>query len=183
LAEWVNKQPEKVRFATSGIGNQPHLWAELFKTRNKLNMEVVAYKGAADALRDVMGGHVPMIIDVVMPAGQHATQGRLTGIVVSSEKRSPVAPNVPTVVELGMPDLVSAVFFGVVAPAGVPRPVVDRLNGLVRQIIKDPEVEKRFVEMGYVTTGSTPEEYHAKLKFETERWTKVVKENNIKVES
>jgi tripartite-type tricarboxylate transporter receptor subunit TctC len=183
LAEWVNKQSEKVRFATSGIGNQPHLWAELFKTRNKLNMEVVAYKGAADALRDVMGGHVPMIIDVVMPAGQHATQGRLTGIVVSSEKRSPVAPNVPTVVELGMPDLVSAVYFGVVAPAGVPRPVVDRLNGLVRQIIKDPDVEKRFVEMGYVTTGSTPEEYHAKLKFETERWTKVVKENNIKVES
>ena len=183
FAAWVNAQPDKVRFACSGIGNQPHLWGELFKTRNKLNMEFVAYKGAADALRDVMGGHVPMIIDVVMPAGQHATQGRLTGIVVSSEKRSPVAPNVPTVVELGMPDLVSAVFFGVVAPAGVPRPVVDRLNGLIRQIIKDPEVEKRFVEMGYVTTGSTPEEYHAKLKFETERWTKVVKENNIKVES
>jgi tripartite-type tricarboxylate transporter receptor subunit TctC len=61
--------------------------------------------------------------------------------------------------------------------------VVDRLNGLVRQIIKQPEVEKRFVEMGYVTTGSTPEEYHAKLKFETERWTRVVKENNIKIES
>jgi tripartite-type tricarboxylate transporter receptor subunit TctC len=182
FAEWVNKQTEKVRFATSGIGNQPHLWGELFKTRNKLNMEFVAYKGAADALRDVMGGHVPLIVDVVMPAGQHAAQGRLTGLVVSSEKRSPVAPNVPTVVELGMPDLVSAVFFGVVAPAGVPRPVVDRLNGLVRQIIKDADVEKRFVEMGYVTTGCTPEEYLAKLKFETERWTKVVKDNAIKVE-
>jgi len=183
FAEWVNKQPEKVRFATSGLGNQPHLWGELFKIQNKLNMEFVAYKGAADALRDVMGGHVPLVIDVVMPAGQHATAGRLTGLVVSSEKRSPVVSNVPTVVELGMPDLVSAVYFGVVAPAGVPRPVVDRLNGLVRQIIKDPAVEKRFVEMGYVTTGSTPEEYQAKLKFETERWTKVVKDTGIKVES
>jgi tripartite-type tricarboxylate transporter receptor subunit TctC len=183
FADWVNKQPERVRFATSGVGNQPHLWGELFKTQNKLNMEFVAYKGAADALRDVMGGHVPLVIDVVMPAGQHAAQGRLTGLVVSSEKRSPVAPNVPTVVELGMPDLVSAVFFGIVAPAGVPRPVVDRLNGLLRQIIKDPAVEKKFIEMGYVTTGSTPEEYLAKLKFETERWTKVVKDNNIKVES
>src|SRR6478735_729512 len=182
FAEWANRQADKVRFATSGLGNQPHLWGELFKTRNKLNMEFVAYKGAAEALRDVMGGHVPMIIDVVMPAGQHATQGRLTGIVVSSEKRSPVVPNVPTVVELGMPDLVSAVYFGIVAPAGVPRPVIDRLNGLVRQIIKDPAVEKKFVEMGYVTTGSTPEEYHAKLRFETERWSKVVKENGIKVE-
>ena len=182
FAEWVNKQPEKVRFATSGIGNQPHLWGELFKTRNKLNMEFVAYKGAADALRDVMGGHVPLIIDVVMPAGQHAAQGRLTGLVVSSEKRSPVAPDVPTVAELGMPDMVSAVFFGIVAPAGVPRPVVDRLNGLLRQIIKVPDVEKRFVEMGYVTTGSTPEEYQAKLTFETQRWTKVVKDNGIKIE-
>lgn len=183
FAEWVNKQPDKVRFATSGLGNQPHLWGELFKTRNKLNMEFVAYKGAADALRDVMGGHVPLIIDVVMPAGQHAANGRLTGIVVSSEKRSPVCPDVPTVVELGMPDMVSAVYFGVVAPAGVPRPVVDKLNGLVRQIIKEPDVAKRFVDMGYITTGSTPEEYLAKLKFETERWTKVVKDNNIKVES
>ena len=182
FAEWVNKQPQKVRFATSGMGNQPHLWAELFKTRNKLNMEVVAYRGAADALRDVMGGHVPMIVDVVMPAGVHASQGRLTGLVVSSEKRSPVAPNVPTVVELGMPDMVSAVFFGVVAPAGIPRPVLDRLNTMVRQIIKEPDVEKKFADLGYVTTGSTPEAYHEKLKFETERWTKVVKDNNIKVE-
>lgn len=182
FVEWVNSQPQKVRYATSGLGNQPHLWAELFRARNKLNLENVAYKNAADALRDVMGGHVPIVIDVVMPAGVHATQGRLTGLVVSSEKRSPVAPNVPTVVELGMPDMVSAVFFGVVAPAGVPRPVLDRLNGMVRQIIKDPEVEKKFADLGYVTTGSTPEAYLEKLKFETERWTKVVKDNNIKVE-
>jgi len=130
-----------------------------------------------------MGGHVPLIDAVDMPAGQHAPHGRQTPLAETSEKRSPVEPNVPTVVELGMSDLVSAVFFGIVAPAGVPRPVVDRLNGLLRQIIKDPEVEKKFIEMGYVTTGSTPEAYAAKLKFETERWTKVVKDNGIKVES
>ncbi|MGQ0584448.1 MAG: Bug family tripartite tricarboxylate transporter substrate binding protein [Reyranella sp.] len=182
FADWVNSQPQKVRYATSGLGNQPHLWAELFRARNKLNLENVAYKNAADALRDVMGGHVPIVIDVVMPAGVHAAQGRLTGIVVSSEKRSPVAPNVPTVVELGMPDMVSAVFFGVVAPAGIPQPVLDRLNGLVRQIIKEPDVEKKFADLGYVTTGSTPQAYQEKLKFETERWTKVVKDNGIKVE-
>jgi tripartite-type tricarboxylate transporter receptor subunit TctC len=180
--DWVNSQPQKVRYATSGLGNQPHLWAELFRARNKLNLENVAYKNAADALRDVMGGHVPIVIDVVMPAGVLATQGKLTGIAVSSEKRSPVCPNVPTVVELGMPDMVSAVFFGVVGPAGIPRPVLDRLNGLVRQIIKEPEVEKKFADLGYVTTGSTPEAYQEKLKFETERWTKVVKDNGIKIE-
>jgi tripartite-type tricarboxylate transporter receptor subunit TctC len=182
FVDWVNSQPQKVRYATSGLGNQPHLWAELFRARNKLNLENIAYKNAADALRDVMGGHVPIVIDVVMPAGVHATQGRMTGIIVSSEKRSPVCPNVPTVVELGMPDMVSAVFFGVVGPAGIPRPVLDRLNGMVRQIIKDPEVEKKFADLGYVTTGSTPEAYQEKLKFETERWTKVVKDNGIKIE-
>ncbi len=183
FVEWSAKQPQKVRYATSGLGNQPHLWAELFRARNKLNLENVAYKNAAEALRDVMGGHVPVVIDVVMPAGVHAAQGRLTGLVVSSEKRSPVAPEVPTVVELGMPDMVSAVFFGVVAPAGVPRPIVDRLNGMVRQILKEPEVEKRFADLGYFTTGSTPEAYRDKLVFETERWSKVVKDNGIKIES
>jgi tripartite-type tricarboxylate transporter receptor subunit TctC len=93
-----------------------------------------------------------------------------------------VCPDVPTVVELGMPDMVSAVFFGVVAPAGVPRPIVERLNGLIQQIIADAEVKKRFADLGYFTTGSTAEAYHEKLKFETERWTKVVKDNAIKVE-
>jgi tripartite-type tricarboxylate transporter receptor subunit TctC len=182
FADWVNKQPERVRFATSGIGNQPHLWGELFKARNKLNMEVVGYKGSADAIRDVMGGHVPVVCDVVLPTGTHVKGGRLTGIVVASAERSPMCPDVPTVVELGMPDMVSAVFYGVAGPAGIPRPVVDRLNELCRETVKDPEVQRKFAELGFFTTGSTPEAYLEKLKFETERWTKVVKDNNIKVE-
>ena len=81
-----------------------------------------------------------------------------------------------------MKDMESAVFYGVVAPAGVPRPIVDRLNGLCRETVKDPEVKKKYNELGFFTTGSTPEAYLEKLKFETERWTKVVKDNNIKVE-
>jgi len=182
FAEWVNKQPERVRFATSGIGNQPHLWCELFKARNKLNMEVVGYKGSADAIRDVMGGHVPVVCDVVLPTGTHVKGGRLTGIVVASAERSPMCPDVPTVLELGMPDMVSAVFYGVAGPAGIPRPVVDRLNELCRETVKDPEVQRKFAELGFFTTGSTPEAYLEKLKFETERWTKVVRDNNIKVE-
>jgi tripartite-type tricarboxylate transporter receptor subunit TctC len=182
LAEWCSKQPQKVRFACSGIGNQPHLWGELFKTRNKLNMEVVGYKGSADAIRDVMGGHVPVIVDVVLPTGNHVKAGRMTGIAVASEQRSPMCPDVPTVVELGMKDMVSAVFYGVIGPAGIPRPIVERLNALCLDVIKDPAVKAKFAELGFFTTGSTPEGYLEKLKFETERWTKVVKDNNIKIE-
>jgi tripartite-type tricarboxylate transporter receptor subunit TctC len=155
---------------------------ELFKSRNRLNLEVVAYKGAADAIRDVLAGHVPMICDVVLPTGNHVKAGRMKGLVVASSERSPVCPDVPTVSELGMADMVSAVFFGLVAPAGTPRPVVDRLSALCLQIVKDPEVRKKFADLGYVTTGSTPEAYLEKLRFETERWTKVVRDNDIKVE-
>ncbi len=182
FVEWMNKQPDKVRFACSGVGNQPHLWGELFKSRNKLKMEVVGYKGSADAIRDVMGGHVPILVDVVLPSGAHVSQGRMTGVCVAAAERSAMCPAVPTVVELGMPDLVSAVFYGIAAPAGVPSNVVERLNGLCLQIVKDEGVKKKFAELGFVTTGSTPQGYHDKLVFETERWTKVVKDNNIKIE-
>ena len=182
FVEWVNKQPEKVRYGTSGVGNQPHLWAELLRSRHNLKMENVAYKGVADTLRDVLAGHVPIIIDVVLPTGNHVAGGRLTGLAVASAERSPLCPDVPTVGELGMKDMESAVFYGLVAPAGVPRPVIDRLNELCQQVIKDEGVKKKFADLGFFTTGSTPEAYMAKLKFETERWTKVVKDNGIKVE-
>ncbi len=182
FADWANKQTQKVRFSCSGIGNQPHLWGELFKARNKLNMEVVGYKGSADAIRDVMGGHVQMIVDVVLPTGVHVKAGRMTGLVVASPERSPVCPDVPTVAELGMKDMESAVFFGLVGPAGIPRPIVDRLNALCLECLKDPGVKAKFAELGFFTAGSTPEAYLEKLKFETERWTKVVKDNNIKIE-
>jgi len=182
FVEWAKKQPQTVRYGTSGVGNQPHLWAGLLLSRLGLKMENVAYKGVADTLRDVLAGHVPIIIDVVLPTGNHVAAGRLTGLALASAERSSICPTVPTVGELGMKDMESAVFYGLVAPAGVPRPIIDRLNGLVQQIIKDPEVIKRYNDLGFVMTGSTPEAYLEKLKFETDRWTKVVKDNGIKVE-
>ena len=206
FAEWVNKQPQRVRYATSGMGNQPHLWGELFRTRNKLNLESVSYKGAADALRDVLGGHLPIMVDVVLPTGTHVAAGRLTGIAVASPERSAVCPDVPTVAELGMKDLESAAFFGLVGPAGLPRPIVNLLSSEVQKIaakednkvkfaqlsaelkastpeeLAEPAVKKKFADLGFFTTGSTPQAYLERVGFETARWTKVVKDNNIKVE-
>ena len=182
FAEWVNKQPQRVRYATSGVGNQPHLWGELFRTRNNLKLESVSYKGAADALRDVMGGHVPVMIDVVLPTGTHVAAGRLTGVAVASAERSPVCPDVPTVAELGMKDMESAAFFGLVGPAGLPFSVVEKLNALCLETLKDPAAKKKFAELGFFTTGSTPDAYLERVKSETVRWTKVVKDNDIKIE-
>ncbi len=182
FADWVNKQPEKVRFACSGIGNQPHLWGELFKTRNKLNMEVVGYKGSADAIRDVMGGHVPMIIDVVLPTGKHVAGGppdrhrRGLGRALA---------DLPRRADGGRARHEGPGERGVLRPRRPGRhaaAVVERLNALCLEIVKDPAVKAKFAELGFVTTGSTPEAYLDKLKFETARWTKVVKDNDIKVE-
>jgi tripartite-type tricarboxylate transporter receptor subunit TctC len=182
LVEWLAKQPQTTRYGTSGVGNQPHLWAELLRARLNMKMENVAYKGVADTLRDVLAGHVPIIIDVVLPTGNHVAAGRLNGICIASAERSAICPAVPTVGEVGMKDMESAVFYGLVAPAGVPRPIIDKLNDLVQQAIKDPAVIKKYNDLGFVMTGSTPDAYLEKLKFETVRWTKVVKDNGIKVE-
>ena len=182
FADWVNAQPNRPRFACSGIGNQPHLWGELFRSRTKLKMDVVGYKGSADALRDVMGGHVPILVDVVLPTGNHVAQGRMTGICLSAPERSPICPMVPTVAELGMPDLAGAAFYGLVAPAGIPSAVAERLNSLCREIVRDEGVKAKVAQLGLVTTGSTPAAFVEKVKFETELWTRVVKENDIKIE-
>jgi len=109
-------------------------------------------------------------------------QGNLMGICIASRERSAVCPSVPTVVELGMPDMVSSAFYGIVAPAGVPDNVVGRLNAACLQITKDEAVKNKLGGLGLVTTGSTPQAFLDRVKFETERWAKVVKENNIKVE-
>lgn len=182
FAAWVNGQPERIRYACSGFGNEPHLWGELFRTRNKLKMDVVGYKGSADALRDAVAGHVPVIVDVIAPTGNYVRTGRLTGICVACAERSPVCPDVPTVAELGMKDLEAAAFFGLAGPAGMPAAIVERLNRLCRDILAKPELQPKFVEWGFVVTGGTPEAYGARIKFETERWSRVVRENNIKIE-
>jgi tripartite-type tricarboxylate transporter receptor subunit TctC len=183
FAEWVNKQPQRVRYATSGVGNMPHLWAEQFRTQAKLNLENIAYKGAAESTRDVMGGHVPCLVDVILPTATYVKAGKMTGLLIAAQQRSPLVPDVPTVGEIGHGGLEAAVFYGLVAPSGTPRPIIDKLNQAVAQVIKDSETSKKFVDLGYIITGSTPEAYHALLVKETERWTRVVKENGIKIES
>ena len=122
------------------------------------------------------------MIDVVLPTGTHVAAGRLTGIVVASAERSPVCPDVPTVAEIGMKDMESAAFFGLVGPAGLPLPVVEKLNALCLETLRDPALKKKFSELGFFTKGSTPEAYLERVKSETARWTKVVKDNNIKIE-
>ena len=179
FAAWVNAQPEKVRFACSGIGNQPHLWGELFRSRNKLRMDVVGYKGSADALRDVTAGHVPVIVDVVLPTGAQISQGRLTGICIAAPERSPICPTVPTVVELGMPDLVGSAFYGLVAPAGLPADITRTLVASLQKIAGEPDFEKPMVERGGVIAAKGPDDLRTAIQTEMEKTGKLIKELGI----
>ena len=183
FAEHVNKQPQRVRYATSGVGNLPHLWAEQFRTHATLNLENVAYKSAADANRDVLGGHVPCIFDVILPTGTYVRTNKMHGLVLAAKERSVIVPEVPTVAEIGNGGLESAVFYGLVAPAGTPRPLIERYNQAVAQVLKEPDLRKKYIDLGYIITGSTPEEYRDLIVRETDRWTRVVKDNGIKIET
>ncbi len=183
FAEWVNKQPQIVRYGTSGVGNQPHLWAELLRARLKLKMENVAYKGVADTLRDVLAGHVPIIIDVVLPTGNHVAAGRLTGLALASAERS---EHLPHSADGRRARHEGHGERGILRPGGAGRRaapdhrssqragVTDHQGSRGHQALQRPRLRH--------DRQCTPEAYAEKLKFETERWTKVVKDNGIKIE-
>ena len=182
LVDWLNKQPEKTRYGTSGVGNQPHLWAELLRARLNMKMENVAYKGVADTLRDVLAGHVPIIIDVVLPTGNHVAAGRLNGIVVASPERSTICPNVPTVAELGYPGFDVSSWQGIVLPAGTPREIVERLNRELVKVLGSQDVKDQFAQHSAEASPSTPEEFGAYVKQEIARWQKVARDAGVKPE-
>jgi tripartite-type tricarboxylate transporter receptor subunit TctC len=176
---WLKEQPGTVPFATSSSGGLPHLWGELLNMQVGRKMEHIPYKAAAEALRDVIAGHVPAFVDVTTPIDQQIRAGTMRGLIVGAPKRVAAVPDVPTAAELGMPDLEAAVFFGVTAPAGTPQDVIATYNAAINNALKNDTVRERLVAMGYIPTGGTAQAYTARLASETERWRKVIKQAGI----
>ncbi|QQS12480.1 MAG: tripartite tricarboxylate transporter substrate binding protein [Rhodospirillales bacterium] len=167
-------------FATSSTGALPHLWGELLNLRLGRLMEHVPYKGAADALRDVLAGHVPAFMDTTTPIDQQIRAGKMRGLIVGAPERVAATPDVPTAAELGMKDLEAAVYFGVAATAGTPAPLIARYNAAINAALKQPAVRERLGTLGFIPTGGTPEAYAERLRSETARWRAVIKEAGIK---
>ncbi len=164
---------------TSGIGTVGHLSGELLKSMAKIKIEIIHYKGAGPALIDLLGGHVQLQF-VSMPAAiAHIRSGKLRAIAMTGEKRSPAAPDIPTMAEEGLPGFFVSTGFGLFVPAGTPRPIIDKLHDAVVRTLKIPEVKKRLAEQGADPVGSTPEEYEAFVRSEIAKWLKVVKEAGI----
>jgi len=174
----TTKKP--IPYASVGTGSSVHLWGEMIRLRTGLPMEHVAYKGSSDAIRDVMGGSVPLFADVIVPGAAAVTAGKLRGLAIGTPRRFKLLPDVPTVVEAGLPaDLEATTPFGLVVPAATPPDVVTRLNKAVNQVFADEGVKQKLLDLGFLPIGGTPAEYQRFLASEVVRWRKVIKDGNI----
>ena len=176
-------QPGKLDFATAGAGGATRMVIELMKLSAGINVQAVAYKGAATALTDLLGGHVQgmaMDLPVLYPS---VKSGKLRALAITPAQRSPLLPDVPTVSEQGMPAMQSTNWYAIMAPAKTPRPIVDRLHGAITKAAHALDLKEKFLSGGFEPmTSATPEAYTAFLKQEFARWAKVAKAANIKAE-
>ena len=179
LVALAKKQPGKLNFASSGPGSLPHLAGELFKLTAKIDIVHVPYRGAAPAVNDLLGGQVQMVfldLPVLLP---QIKAGKLKPIAVGSEKRVPSAPNVPTTAEVGMPQLLTENWYGMVAPAGTPKDVIATLNKAAVEAMKDPGVVSKLSSQGAMLVGDTPDQFHDFIASETAKWAKVIKDAGV----
>ena len=179
LLAWPKSGDRTIAYASAGIGSVPHLWGEYLKARTGLPLEHVGYKGSAEALRDVMAGHVPLFSDVLMPTAAPVRAGKLRGLAVALSARSPLLPDVPTVGEAGLAGMEAAVPFGISTTGGTPAALVERLNGVVNEALGDEGVRRKLQELGFIPIGGTAAFYAQSLAEETEKWRKVIRESKI----
>jgi tripartite-type tricarboxylate transporter receptor subunit TctC len=182
LIDAAKKEPNKLTFASSGSGTSIHLSAELFKMMTGTQMTHVPYKGSAAALPDVMSGQVNIMFDNAPTVVPHIRGGKLKAMAVTSAARSPALPNVPTVAETGLTGFEASSWFGVLAPAGTPKDIVDRLSREIAKALATPEMKERLLNLGADPVGSTPEQFTAHIKSEIDKWAKVVRASGAKVE-
>ncbi|MBI4189489.1 MAG: tripartite tricarboxylate transporter substrate binding protein [Betaproteobacteria bacterium] len=182
LIKMAKSKPGQLTYASSGNGVSNHLAMELFKMMAGLNMVHVPYKGGAPAMQDLLGGHVQLMFNNLVEALAQVKAGRLRALAVATAARSPAVPELPTVAESGVPGYEISLWYGVVAPAGTPQAIVDKLNDVVRQMNQTPGVKARLAQLGADPIDYRPVEFSAKIKREMEKWGKVIKEAGIRAE-
>jgi tripartite-type tricarboxylate transporter receptor subunit TctC len=182
LIALMKKNPGKYTFASSGNGTSQHLSGELFKGMAGVDMQHIPYKGSPPALQDVMGGSVTMTFDNITTAWTLAKGGKLRALGVTTAKRSPAAPDVPTIAEAGIVGYEIGSWQGVFAPAGTPAAIVKRLNTEIVKIINMPDVQEKLLALGAEPVGNSTEEFTAFVKTEVVKWGDVVKKSGAKVD-
>jgi tripartite-type tricarboxylate transporter receptor subunit TctC len=182
LVAMAKAQPGKLFYASSGNGSAQHLAAELFKLRTGTDIGHVPYKGGGLAIVDVAAGHVPFYFGNMSAALPQARAGKVRALAVTSAQRSPAASDVPTIAEAGVKDCEISEWNALIAPAGTPPAVLQRLHDEVARIMRMEDIKAKFADLGADAIGSTPEELAAFLRAEMTKWAEVVKAANIKIE-
>lgn len=182
LIAYAKANPGKVNFGSSGNGSSIHLSGELFKSLAKVDMVHVPYKGSAPAVTDLMGNQIGIMFDNMPSAIQHVRSGKLVPLAVTTAKRSPELPSVPTIAEAGVPGYEATSWFGMFAPAGTPAPVLAKLNAAIVKVLAQPDVKKKINEQGAEVYSETPEQFAAFIQAESVKWGKVVKESGASLD-
>lgn len=182
LIEYAKKNPGKLNRASGGMGTSMHLSGELFVRQANIDAPHIPYKGSAPALNDLMGGHVQLMFDSMISTMPLVEGGKVRALAVTGKKRSPAVPNIPTLAESGLPDYEATGWTGIVAPAGTPPAVITKLNASIVQAIKSPDIQQAFAKQAAEPVGSTPEEFAAFIRKETDKWGKTIRAAGISAE-
>ncbi|MGY8558967.1 tripartite tricarboxylate transporter substrate binding protein [Paracidovorax citrulli] len=182
LIAYAKANPGKINFGSSGSGSSIHLSGELFKSMAKVDMQHVPYKGSAPAVTDLLGNQIAIMFDNMPSAIQHVRSGKLRAIAVTTARRSPELPDVPTIAEAGVPGYEATSWFGMFAPAATPAPVVAQLNATIVKVLAQPDIRKKLAEQGAEASGETPAQFADFIQKESVKWGKVVRESGASVD-
>jgi tripartite-type tricarboxylate transporter receptor subunit TctC len=178
----AKRDPGKLNFGTSAVGTGGYLTAEYFKSVAGLDMTIIPYRGTAPLMNDLIGGHVPVSFGVLPPAIGNIQAGSLRAIAVTGTRRFSLLPDVPTASESGLPGFDAVLHYGLIAPAGTPRPIIERLNKELRAMVESDLVKQRIQAEGGDALTSTPEEYGQDIDREETKWSTLIRKLNLKVE-
>ena len=182
LIDYARREPDKLSYASAGSGSITHLASELFMQMANIKVVHVPYKGTGPALNDTIAGNTQLIFGSVATSLQFIKSGRLRGLAVTTPKRIPAAPHLPTVAEAGVPGYEVVLWHGLVGPKGLPSAVVERINQAANDALKSKDVADLLATDGVAPAGGAPETFRALIKADIERWSKVVKQANIKID-
>jgi len=182
LVALAKSRPGQLNYSSSGTGSVVHLSGERFKSMTGTDIQHIPYKGTALAIPDIINGQIALMFDNIVSVMPHIRSGKVKALAISSQKRSALLPELPTMTEAGVPGYISDTYFGVFAPAGTPHDIVARLNAELVKIVHGAETKERLLKLGAEPVGSTPEHLAALVKSENAKWGKVIRDAGIKLD-
>lgn len=182
LIDYARKNPGKLTNASSSNGSPGHVGGELFKYMTATEIVHVPYRGGAPAITDLIAGHVDLMFESLQSIAPFARDGKVRALGVSGAARSPAFPELPTIAEAGVPGYLAPTWTGVIAPAGIPRPIVDRLNAAINKALASEAFKEKFAKIGDEPAGGTPEEFAATIKADSAKWEEVVRRSGARLD-